>query len=93
MSIMMQVLRADFEVDETYCYEEEPALDCPISAFGGRDDFDVSQAELAAWSIHTSREFTLHMMEGDHFFVFRSAEFLACLSAELKIHSQESASM
>jgi medium-chain acyl-[acyl-carrier-protein] hydrolase len=89
MSVMMLALRADFEVDETYSYEEGLALDCPISAFGGRDDFEVSQADLAAWSMHTSRTFSLHMMEGDHFFVFRSPEFLARMSEELQIHLQE----
>jgi medium-chain acyl-[acyl-carrier-protein] hydrolase len=85
MSIMTQALRADFEVGETYSYEEGPALDCPISAFGGWDDSDVSQADMEAWRIHTSREFSLHMMKGNHFFVFRSTEFLARLSDELKI--------
>jgi medium-chain acyl-[acyl-carrier-protein] hydrolase len=86
MDIMMQMLRADFEVNETYSYQDGLALDCPISAFGGLEDQDVSQTNLAAWSIHTSREFTLYMMEGDHFFVFHSPEFLARLSGELRSH-------
>lgn len=93
MNLMTSALRADFEVDETYSYEDKPPLDCPISAFGGRDDSDVSQADLAAWSIHTSQQFSLQMMDGDHFFVFRSSEFLARLSDELKIHLPESARM
>jgi medium-chain acyl-[acyl-carrier-protein] hydrolase len=91
MDLVMQVLRADFEVDETYSYQEGLVLDCPISAFGGLEDPDVSQADLEAWSIHTSREFSLHMMEGDHFFVFRSPEFLARLSDDLRSHLQKSA--
>jgi surfactin synthase thioesterase subunit len=89
MSIMMVVLRADFEVDETYSYEEGPPLDCPISAFGGIDDRDVSQADLEAWKAHTSQEFTLQMMEGDHFFIFRSQDFLYRLTQALKAHLQE----
>jgi medium-chain acyl-[acyl-carrier-protein] hydrolase len=88
MSLVMHVLRADFEVDETYTYREGPALECPITAFGGVDDHDVTKDDLAAWSVHTSREFSLHMMEGDHFFVFRSPEFLTRLSQELKTHMQ-----
>lgn len=88
MSIMMAVLRADFEVDETYSYEEGQPLDCPISAFGGIDDPDVSQDDLAAWKAHTSQEFSLQMMEGDHFFIFRSPEFLLRMSQELKGHEQ-----
>jgi surfactin synthase thioesterase subunit len=83
MGLMMAALRADFEVDETYSYEEGPPLECPISAFGGIDDPDVSQADLEAWRTQTSQQFSLHMMEGDHFFIFRSPEFLARLSQEL----------
>lgn len=88
MSIMMVALRADFEVDETYSYQEGPPLDCPISAFGGIDDPDASQADLEAWKMHTSQKFNLHMMEGDHFFIFRSPDFLLRMSQELKVPLQ-----
>jgi medium-chain acyl-[acyl-carrier-protein] hydrolase len=88
MNLVMQVLRADFEVDETYRYEDGPPLDCPITAFGGINDHDVPQADLAAWGVLTSREFNLHMMEGDHFFVFRSPDFLPRLFQELRTHLQ-----
>jgi len=89
MSIMMVALRADFEVDEMYSYEEGPPLGCPISVFGGIDDADVSQANLAAWKTLTSQEFNLQMMEGDHFFIFRSPDFPRRLFQELKGHQQE----
>jgi surfactin synthase thioesterase subunit len=89
MNIMMVALRADFEVDETYNYQAGPPLKCPISAFGGLDDPDVSQADLEAWRTQTSQKFSLHMMEGDHFFIFRSSDFPLRLSQELKVHPQE----
>jgi surfactin synthase thioesterase subunit len=89
MSIMRVALRADFEVDETYSYEEGQPLDCPISAFGGINDLDVSQDDLEAWKTHTSQKFSLQMMDGDHFFIFRSPDFLHRLSQELKVHLQE----
>lgn len=89
MGLMMVVLRADFEVDETYSYKEGKPLECPISAFGGIDDPDVSQADLEAWRAHTSQKFSLHMMEGDHFFIFRSQDFVCRLSQELKADLQE----
>jgi medium-chain acyl-[acyl-carrier-protein] hydrolase len=89
MSIMMVALRADFEVDETYSYQEGQPLDCPISVFGGIDDADVSQDALAAWKTHTSQKFSLQMMEGDHFFIFRSPDFPQRLFQELKGHQQE----
>ena len=86
MGLMMTALRADFEVDETYNYEEGKPLECPISVFGGTDDPDVPQADLEAWRMQTSQQFSLHMMEGDHFFIFRSQEFMHQLSQELKAH-------
>ena len=89
MSLMMVALRADFEVDETYSYEAGKPLECPISAFGGIDDPDVSQADLEAWRIQTSQQFSLQMLEGDHFFIFRSQEFLSRLAQELKADLQE----
>jgi surfactin synthase thioesterase subunit len=89
MSIMMVALRADFEVDETYSYKEGQPLDCPISAFGGINDPDVSQDDLEAWKMHTSQEFSLQMMEGDHFFIFRSPDFPHRLFQELNGHQQE----
>ena len=54
-SIMMVARRADFEVDETYSYDEGQPLECPISAVGGTDDPDVSQAGLAAWKTQLPR--------------------------------------
>ncbi len=89
MGLMMVALRADFEVDETYSYEEGKPLECPISAFGGINDPDVSQADLEAWKMQTSQQFSLHMMEGDHFFIFRSQDFMQRLSEELQAHLQE----
>jgi len=69
MEIMMPLLRADFEAVETYEYQPGPLLDCAISAFGGSEDPDVSQADVEAWGEHTSSEFKCKIMAGDHFFL------------------------
>lgn len=68
MSLMLPMLRADFEVCETYVYTPEPPLDCPVSVFGGLYD-DISREKLEAWSEETSRDFSLQMFPGDHFFL------------------------
>src|SRR5579859_3082978 len=49
MEIMLPLLRADFAVYETYQYSAEPALDCPITAFGGLDDHRVTEHDLESW--------------------------------------------
>ena len=74
MQLLMPRLRADFEVCETYSYIHDQPLRCPISAFGGDADYDVSVASLAAWNEQTNSEFFLHMFDGDHFFLHNQQE-------------------
>ncbi len=69
-------LRADFAIDETYLHTNEAPLTCPISAFGGISDREVSGEMLAAWRRHTEGSFELRMMPGDHFFIHASRPIL-----------------
>ncbi|NEW06649.1 thioesterase [Paenibacillus sp. SYP-B3998] len=69
MELLMPRLRADFELCETYVYKQAEPLACPISAFGGIADEDVSAASIAAWNEHTQHEFNMKMFDGDHFFI------------------------
>jgi medium-chain acyl-[acyl-carrier-protein] hydrolase len=63
------ILRADFTVCEVYAYAEDEPLACPITAFGGLQDHDVTRDELAAWREQTHGAFALRMLPGDHFFI------------------------
>lgn len=69
MQILGPVLRADFAICESYEYSIEPPLDCPITAFGGLNDREVSRQELDLWREQTSAAFSLRMLPGDHFFI------------------------
>jgi len=77
MEVLMPLLRADFAVAESYTYQQETPLPCPIAAIGGSADADVGKEELAAWQTETTGPFSLHLLEGDHFFLttHRSALF------------------
>nr|QEO74379.1 thioesterase [uncultured bacterium] len=44
-------------------------MDCPIAAFGGIDDQDVSLEDLAAWSEQTTSSSSHQMFPGDHFYL------------------------
>jgi medium-chain acyl-[acyl-carrier-protein] hydrolase len=78
-------LRADFAIDETYVYTPDEPLACPISAFGGLVDTDVSGEMLAAWRRHTHDSFALRMLPGDHFFIHSSRTLLLdALGQDLK---------
>lgn len=85
MALMIPLLRADFEVCQTYRYTQEPPLDCPITAFGGLSDHEVSGELVGAWREQTTRSFRLCMVPGDHFFVNSAQELiLGIISPELR---------
>jgi surfactin synthase thioesterase subunit len=75
LELFLPILRADFDLLETYRYVQETSLDCPITAFGGLGDAEAPQSELAEWNVHTTKTFRLRMFSGDHFFI-RTAENL-----------------
>lgn len=68
MALALPILRADFELVETYLYDHYHPLDCPIAAFGG-DREDLSQQDLAAWQEQTCGAFAVHRLPGGHFFL------------------------
>ena len=76
MAMVLPVLRADFQIVQTYVYSPEPPLNCPISAFGGLEDMEVSYEELDAWREQTVASFSIRMLEGDHFFLRSSQAVL-----------------
>jgi surfactin synthase thioesterase subunit len=85
-ALLLPLLRADFTVCETYGHRSGPPLDCPIVAFGGRQDAEVSRHELEAWRDHTRAEFTLRLLPGGHFFVQTArAALLSAIAEELSL--------
>jgi medium-chain acyl-[acyl-carrier-protein] hydrolase len=67
--LMLPMLRADFELCETYRHEPEPPFDCPIVALGGADDPDPTEAQLVSWKEMTTGTFRHFIFAGDHFFI------------------------
>ena len=76
MQLVRPTLRADFTLCETYEYLPDEPLTCPISAFGGLQDPDVSREQLALWRDETCGAFILRMFPGDHFFLHNSSLLL-----------------
>jgi medium-chain acyl-[acyl-carrier-protein] hydrolase len=76
MEILIPLLRADFELVQTYSYEPEPPLDCPITAFGGLQDDKIRQENLDDWRSQTAGSFSMHMLPGNHFFLHNSQRLL-----------------
>lgn len=85
LELLFPLLRADFELVETYKFRNHAPLKCPISAFGGSDDEEVSIDDLKAWRRQTVSDFKLNILEGDHFFINHFGNFFTkTISSELR---------
>lgn len=69
MELLLPVLRADLTAVETYRYAPGPPLPCPISAFGGEEDHQVSLSDLEGWGQQTEHEFDIKQFPGGHFYL------------------------
>src|SRR5215831_10645719 len=74
MDLMLPTLRSDFRLVETYRYRPRPPLECPVAAFGGRDDPNVPREDLEAWRRQAAGRFEAHVLPGDHFFLTPSRD-------------------
>ena len=85
LQVLLPMLRSDFEVCQTYEYVQGERLSCPITAYGGILDSDISRQHLEAWREQTSADFKLVMFPGDHFYINTSAPLLLrALDQELR---------
>lgn len=80
-----EVLKADFTLSQTYAYHPEPPLACPIFAFGGMEDQEVTVDQLEPWRDETAGEFRLRRLPGQHFFLHSAQPLLlGILTHELR---------
>jgi medium-chain acyl-[acyl-carrier-protein] hydrolase len=83
MQLLLPLLRADFELSETYQYQPVKPLSCGITVFAGEGD-DITVADQQAWCEQTEAAFNLHWLPGDHFFLHScETDFLRLLSTDL----------
>lgn len=69
LQLILPMLRADFELIETYAELPGPRLSCPVIALGGDADTDVPIADIASWQSVTRGSFKSIVIPGDHFYV------------------------
>lgn len=69
MEVFINILRADFEMVDTYEYQPKERLSCPITVYGGLQDDDVPIESCRAWQEQTSARCEVRMFEGGHFFI------------------------
>lgn len=90
LELYLPILRADLTLLETHDYRLRGQLACPISVFAGKEDANISETKLQAWSKHTTGPFELRWFEGDHFYLTGPSKppLLAHLSDRLSAFCQ-----
>ncbi|GAB3183378.1 surfactin synthase thioesterase subunit [Micromonospora palomenae] len=84
VQLLLPLLRADFGRVDSYRYVPGEPLPVPLVAFSGRHDRAASREQSAAWAAHTAAGFTLHEIDGGHFFLTdRLPDLLAAIRADL----------
>ena len=69
MDLVSPILRADFQLIETWVYQPSDPIDVPVMALGGVKDNQVSMDDLEEWRKVTKGPFCLELFSGDHFFI------------------------
>lgn len=77
MQLAIPVLRADFQLCETYSYVPGPPLEIPITTFAALGDEDCLPEVVAPWRELSTGACQAHTVDGDHFFLHPQEELIA----------------
>lgn len=69
MSILLPLLRADFQLAETYRFTGDIKFPLEVHVLGGQEDMDVPLANLSNWGHFFSKKVYVHAFAGGHFFI------------------------
>lgn len=75
--IFEPALRADYEMLAGFHHVDGPPLATPIVAIGGRHDPVLGRTDLLGWADQTTAEFSMHLLDGDHWLLETAAEGVA----------------
>lgn len=69
LELFMPLLRADFQVNETYEHAALPPLPLSASVMGGLADEAADRSQLEAWQEHFEGKINVSMFPGGHFYI------------------------
>ncbi len=69
MQLLLPAIRSDLQAMETHRVTADAILTCPIVAFAGGADPEVTPADAQAWRAHTTGEFAFQEFPGGHFYL------------------------
>lgn len=70
LNLVLPIIRADFEIVETYQYQDGAPLSCPITILDGAADEKTNDDHLKEWQKQTTLPLEMFTFPGDHFFLF-----------------------
>ncbi|AXL87379.1 thioesterase [Streptomyces sp. CB09001] len=84
LAVVIPPMRSDFRAAETYRCDPGTRLRCPITAYGGDVDPQVSYDDLIRWGEHTASAFATRVFSGGHFYLQqRPTEVMAAVRTDL----------
>jgi surfactin synthase thioesterase subunit len=84
LDLMVEVLRGDLSIVDTYEVHPGLPLPAPLTVFTGEDDPVAGPRTAAPWGEHTTARTTTHSWPGGHFYLFdRVEEVCAAIRAEV----------
>lgn len=81
-------LRSDLSVFETYRHPPMATITCPILVISGAADH-WSRSDLAGWSRRTSAGSSVHLIDGDHYYLPDHPDQVIAIIAEYTARSQQ----
>ncbi|OJX13879.1 MAG: hypothetical protein BGO77_01000 [Caedibacter sp. 37-49] len=69
VEIWLPILRADFQILETFIRPDDYKLSCDLMALGGVNDIMVTPSRVELWQDYTTACFKALFFPGDHFFI------------------------
>jgi surfactin synthase thioesterase subunit len=82
------ILRADFEVSETFTYVHGEPIDVPITVITGTEE-EMKAEEIFLWQKETRYKVDFGKMPGNHFFILHhAAEIISIIASKLNKQSK-----
>jgi medium-chain acyl-[acyl-carrier-protein] hydrolase len=75
MDLFIPLLRADFEIADTYSYQGNEKFDCLLTVLGGEED-DITIEQLNSWKKFFNQEKQVNLLPGGHFFIDSHSEIV-----------------
>ena len=79
LQMLLPIVRADVAMAESYRYEPESPLDCPLIACDAAADPQASRTDVEGWKRETTGRFSIQRFGGDRSYIQREHEALTGL--------------